>query len=158
MKYVIVEWIDDDDYPAYRLDPKPYLERLPQLAEKLPSGARDFVLQPSHYEFGEPKSVKNLKVAELGLWADGQASIVLRLSPNPWMHTSFLTIEYQGVSACTIEVDEDEDEEYPQGLDRLLLDEILPHVNGCTHEIKFTGGLINITCKDLTARWEEKRP
>ncbi|MFI1015326.1 hypothetical protein [Streptomyces sp. NPDC020965] len=155
MEHVIVEWREDDEFPGYHLDPNPYLAVLPDLSESLPPGAREFAQDPAHYAFGDPRCVKNLKVVDVRFSDDPRPSATLRLSPNPWMHTECLTIEYRGISKFSIEVDPDgEDEEYPQGLDRILLDEILPAGNGCGHEIRFSGGSLTVSCEDLQARWE----
>lgn len=156
MKYVVVEWQDDDEFPAYYLDPAPYLEKLSDLADELPAGAREFAMDPAHYRFGDPRCVKNLKLVEVRLSDGPQPAAVLRLSPNPWMHAQRLVIEYRGVRSFAVEVEpDDEEEEHAQGLDRLLLDEILPSRGGCSHEIRFTGGGLNISCEDLRARWEQ---
>jgi hypothetical protein len=155
VKYVVVEWQDDDEFPAYYLDPAPYLKKLPELSDELPAGAREFALDSAHYRFGDPQCVKNLKLVEARFSDGPQPTAVVRLSPNPWMHSQNLIIEYLGVRSFVVEVEpDDEGEEHPQGMDRLLLDEILPHRNGCSHEIRFTGGALNISCGDLRARWE----
>ena len=156
MRHVIIEWRDDEYAPSYWLDPQPYLDLLPALAEELPPGARAFALDPAHYAFGDSRCVKNLKLVNLA-FGDGPGLVAV-LSPNPWMHTEALVIEYSGVSALSVEVEDQSDEEYPAGLDRLLLDEILPAEAGCTHEIRFSGGFLNITCADLTADWRPRPP
>lgn len=38
-------------------------------------------------------------------------------------------------------------------LGTLILDEILPHEQGCTHEMAFRPGSVIVTSKDLTATW-----
>ncbi|MQY03865.1 hypothetical protein [Actinomadura macrotermitis] len=154
MKYVIAEWQDDEDYPAYHLDPRPYLAELPALAEALPPGAREFALDPAHYEFDDPHCVKNLTSPVLSFGDGPRPGLTVRLTPNGWTQTEALVIEYSGVSAFSLEVEDQSEEEYPQGLDRVLLDELLPAPSGCTHEIRFTGGCLLVACADLQARWQ----
>lgn len=153
MRYVIIEWRDDEYAPSYWLDPQPYLDRLPVLAGELPSGARAFALDPAHYAFGDPRCVKNLKLVSLSFRDGPRPDLVAVFSPNAWMHTEALVVEYSGVSGLSVQVEDQSDEEYPAGLDRLLLDEILPAEGGCTHEIRFSCGSVSITCADLVAGW-----
>jgi hypothetical protein len=37
----------------------------------------------------------------------------------------------------------------------VILDEILPHPDGCSHEIAFRPGTVMVVCRDLTATWLE---
>ncbi|GLW97024.1 hypothetical protein Misp02_11110 [Microtetraspora sp. NBRC 16547] len=39
------------------------------------------------------------------------------------------------------------------GCSVVILDEVLPHPGGCTHEIAFRPGTISVTCRDLEAVW-----
>ena len=62
-----------------------------------------------------------------------------------------LTIEYEGVTNLA------------STLDRfgatVKLDEVLPHDDGCSHEIAFHGGRLTLrVAADLTARWSEFVP
>lgn len=38
----------------------------------------------------------------------------------------------------------------------LLVDELLPHSDGVSHELEFTGGTITVVAHDLTAGWRGK--
>ncbi|MFE5804786.1 hypothetical protein [Streptomyces sp. NPDC056491] len=76
--------------------------------------------------------------------------IEIRFRHNCWKHDEDLIIRYTGVSACDVDA--------PAGpawtnLDTVILDEILPHPRGCTHEIAFRPGTLTMTCRDLTPTW-----
>jgi len=153
MRHVIVEWREDEYTASSWLDPQPYLDVLPALSADLPPGARAFALDPAHYAFGDPRCVKNLKLENL-TFSDGPGPVLVAVfSPSEWMHTESLVLEYSGVSALSVHVEDQSEEEYPLGLDRVLLDELLPASAGCTHEIRFTCGSLVVSCADLDARW-----
>ncbi|MEU2631498.1 hypothetical protein [Kitasatospora sp. NPDC007106] len=40
-------------------------------------------------------------------------------------------------------------------LGTLILDEILPHARGCTHEMAFRPKTVIVTCNDMIATWVE---
>ncbi|WP_329335992.1 hypothetical protein OG252_12750 [Streptomyces sp. NBC_01352] len=37
----------------------------------------------------------------------------------------------------------------------MILDEILPHKNGCSHELTFWNGTLIVICHDLLATWTD---
>ncbi|MEU5210108.1 hypothetical protein [Streptomyces sp. NPDC020742] len=37
----------------------------------------------------------------------------------------------------------------------VILDEVLPHADGCSHEVAFRPGTLFVVCRDLTATWVE---
>ncbi|MHC0434198.1 hypothetical protein ACX6XY_29120 [Streptomyces sp. O3] len=41
------------------------------------------------------------------------------------------------------------------GLGTVILDEILPHRDGCSHEIACWDGTLTLVCRDLRATWTE---
>jgi hypothetical protein len=157
MRYVQVI-VMRDGVPASLLDPEPYLRVLPGL--ELPGGAREFAMDPDHYDFNSSKCVKDLRMDYVRLRESGHAELALELSlaPNRFKHHSGLSIRYDGVSSVSIDADELDSNRrvWPESprLGDLQLDEILPTTDGCSHEIKFTGGSITIVCKDLHAEWD----
>lgn len=148
MRYVSVEATGD----GYRIDPSTYLDQLPQFAMSLPAGARAFAIDPEHYDFPGQRFIKNLKPDGLTV---GQSAGVdwlqLQLRHNCWRHEEDLTIRYHGVREVILNpATEDLD---VTGLGEVLLDEVLPHERGCSHEIACTGGSFLVICQDLAATW-----
>lgn len=130
------------------IDPNPYLERLPEIAEALPAGARAFATDPDHYDFMGKRCVKDLELARVEGPSGGD--LVLCFRHNCWKHEEDLIIRYRGVTAFTVEAAEGEE---PADLGPLILDEVLPHEGGCTHEFAFIAGTLCIACCDLEATW-----
>ncbi|MDR6974187.1 hypothetical protein J2X68_000865 [Streptomyces sp. 3330] len=67
-------------------------------------------------------------------------------------HERDLLIRYAGVSRFIVDpADED------RGTDiwTVILDEILPHRDGCSHEIACWDGTLTIVSRDLQATWTE---
>lgn len=135
------------------ISPTDYLERLPSLVEALPVGARSFATDTDHYDFYGKRCVKDLslELARFGDPSSGEGNEVeLRFRHNCWKHDEDLIIRYMGVSA--FEVDAPAGPEWTN-LETVILDEVLPHERGCTHEIAFRPGTLTVTCRDLTATW-----
>jgi hypothetical protein len=158
MRYVHVA-LSGDAIPANILDPEPYLRELPKLQEQLPAGARAFATDSDHYDFGSSRCVKDLRVENVAIREVGHAKlrVELSLAPNRFKHLSGLFIRYEGVTAIRIDasgvnVNGRVWPETPR-LGDIQLDEILPSAGGCSHEIKLTGGSIEIVCEDLRAEW-----
>jgi hypothetical protein len=135
------------------IDPTAYLERLPALVEGLPAGARAFATDPGHYDFGDKRCVKDLKLRGLLFNDRDEPSIDLDLQHNCWKHEDDLTIHYAGVTGFAINIGSAESWRQWQG--GVILDEILPAPEGCVHEIAFLNGSLTITSLDLTATWFE---
>jgi hypothetical protein len=140
------------------IDPTAYLARLPALAEQLPSGARAFATDPGHYDFTGRRCVKDLTPHEVRRADDG---IELRLRHGCWKHDEDLVVRYTGVSrfqAAAVDVMDaggggvamDGD---VSALGEVILDEVLPHPHGCTHEIACRPGTLVVVCRDLVAEW-----
>ncbi|MFF4778727.1 hypothetical protein ACFY05_38475 [Microtetraspora fusca] len=144
MKYVHIEETAD----GVRLDPSEYLRRLPVLAPSLPAGAQAFATDAGHYDFGR-RCVKDLTLERIA-FGDDEAGMRLELGfrHNCWKHEDDLTVHYRGVSAFTLDIPQ----EWPEPA-VVILDEVLPHPGGCTHEIALRPGAIAVTCHDLTAVW-----
>ncbi|MFI9770293.1 hypothetical protein ACIHJG_25980 [Streptomyces sp. NPDC052415] len=132
------------------LDPARYLDRLPSIAGELPPGARAFATDADHYAFPSRRCVKDLTLHAVR--AVGDDGLEVELRHNCWKHDEDLILRYAGVSRFTID---------PAGEDRgrdigaVILDEILPHRDGCSHEIAFRDGTVTIVCRDLQATWTE---
>nr|BEK69604.1 hypothetical protein KPHV_68310 [Kitasatospora purpeofusca] len=132
------------------LDPGPYLDLLPALSTGLPPGARAFATDRSHYDFTGRRCVKDLTVHRATFLQEGRA-LDLHLRHNCWKHEEDLVIRYAGVTA--VRIGTPNEPSTWDDLGPLILDEILPHDRGCTHEMAFRPGSAVITCTDLTATW-----
>ena len=149
MKYVeIDEGATDEGAAAVSVDPGPYLARLPELAVGLPPGARAFATDPRHYEFGGRRCVQDLR--PLAMRRTAPADIEIRFRHDCHRHDEDLIVRYTGVSrfqtdilgACDL-----------GSLGEVILDEILPHPGGCTHELACRPGTLVMACTDLVAEW-----
>ncbi|MFF7852148.1 hypothetical protein ACFZDF_31855 [Streptomyces sp. NPDC007910] len=82
----------------------------------------------------------------------GGEEMEVEFQHNCWKHDQDLLIRYVGVSGFVIDpVDEDRGTD----LGAVILDEILPHRNGCSHEIACWDGTLTLACRDLQATWTE---
>lgn len=127
-----------------------HLERLPLLADDLPAGARGFATAPDHYDFFSKRCVKDLELQHIrGIGADDQR-LEIQFRHNCWKHDEDLVIRYTGVSSYHAEGPDDW-----ANLGTVILDEVLPHRNGCSHEIALWNGSLAVVCHDLTATWTE---
>lgn len=148
MKVVRVERTTD----GYLIDAAAYLEHLSTLAPSLPAGARAFASDAQHYNFNSQRFIKNLKPQHLiSGETDGVSWLELQLRHNCWRHEEDLTIRYCRVHSMTL--DPPEDEADVSALREVLLDEVLPHDYGCSHEIACLGRSLRVVCEDLTATW-----
>jgi hypothetical protein len=135
------------------ISPLPYLERLPEFADALPAGARAFATDALHYDFHGPRCVKDLSLERISFGeTDGENSMELAFRHNCWKHEEDLIIRYEGVSDHRLDVAAPSGSE-PRGV--VILDEILPHPDGCSHEIAFRPGTVLVVCRDLVATWVE---
>ncbi|MFD9477597.1 hypothetical protein [Streptomyces nojiriensis] len=136
------------------LSPARYLEQLPSLADGLPAGARDFATDPEHYDFSGRRCVKDLEIQHVrGAGADDR-QMEIRFRHNCWKHDEDLVIRYTGVSRFDAGSAEDGDGDWAE-LGTVILDEVLPHRNGCSHEIALWNGSLAVVCRDLVATWTE---
>src|ERR1044072_5051556 len=90
---------------GFLVDPRPYMELLPNLEGSLPGGAYSFVTDPEHYNFFSERSIKDLKIERLEV-VDGFATlgITLDLSYNELPHAPRLSIKYRDVSNLSLDV------------------------------------------------------
>lgn len=132
------------------LDPTRYLDRLPSFSGDLPAGARAFATDTDHYAFGSKRCVKDLTIHAVR--GAGSAEVEVEFRHNCWKHDEDLLIRYAGVSCFAFEPAGD-DGEMESGT--VILDEVLPHGNGCSHEIACWEGTLTIVCRDLRATWIE---
>jgi len=130
------------------IDPRPYLARLPELAEALPPGARAFARDPGHYDFSGRRCVKDLR--PLHLRRIGDEEIEIRFGHNCWKHDEDLVVRYLGVSRFQVDVLDVCD---MAALGDVILDEVLPYEGGCTHEVVCRPGTLVVACRDLVAEW-----
>ncbi|WP_030920986.1 hypothetical protein [Streptosporangium amethystogenes] len=135
------------------IDPTEYLKRLPELADALPAGARAFAADPHHYDFHGPRCVKDLVLERISFGeVDEETSVEIAFKHSCWKHEEDLLIRYEGVSSFTLDIAVPS-----QGGPRsvVILDEILPRPDGCSHEIAFRPGTVMVLCRDLVATWVE---
>ncbi|MFI1443717.1 hypothetical protein [Streptomyces fructofermentans] len=132
------------------LDPSRYLEHLPSIAGDLPLGARSFATDTDHYEFHSRRCVKDLTLRAVR--GAGGEEMEIEFQHNCWKHDRDLLIRYAGVSSFVIDP---ADEDGETDLGTVILDEILPHRDGCSHEIACWEGTLTIVCSDLHATWTE---
>ncbi len=130
------------------LNPAPYLSHLPSISGDLPPGARAFATDPGHYDFRSRRCVKDLTL--LAIRGAGCEEMEVQFQHNCWKHDQDLLIRYAGVSGFIIDP---ADEERGADLGTVILDEILPHKDGCSHEIACWDGTLAIVCRDLQATW-----
>jgi hypothetical protein len=130
-----------------------YLRLLPQMAPGLPSGARAFATDPQHYDFYSRRCVKDLTIDDISVRGgdDGQLTIEVAFGHNCWKHEENLLITYSGVS--TYELRSEDGAGRWQNLKPVILDEVLPHDLGCSHEIACLAGALTIVSTDLVASW-----
>ncbi|OQD53313.1 hypothetical protein BM536_027805 [Streptomyces phaeoluteigriseus] len=146
------------------LDPGPYLERLPVLGGRLPPGARAFATDPEHYDFSGRRCVKDLLPREAR--RTGDENVEIRFGHSCWKHDEDLVVRYLGVSRFQADILggralDDLGEAAPDSLGatalgdlgEVVLDEILPHPAGCTHELACRSGTLLVVCRDLEADW-----
>lgn len=135
------------------ISPAEYLERLPELADMLPEGARTFATDPRHYDFSSSRCVKALALERISFAEVGdEVSMELGFRHNCWKHEEDLIIRYGGVSGFTLDVSV-LNSVRPQSV--VILDEVLPRPGGCSHEIALCPGSITVLCRDLVATWVE---
>ncbi|MEU8649573.1 hypothetical protein [Streptomyces sp. NPDC048737] len=146
MKYVELDGRVGDLFGV--LDPRPYLERLPVLGGQLPPGARAFATDPDHYDFSARRCVKDLLPVEAR--RAGEEDLEIRFGHNCWKHDEDLVVRYTGVSLFQADV---LDVCALDDVGAVMLDEILPHPGGCTHELACRPGTLLVVCRDLEAEW-----
>jgi hypothetical protein len=132
------------------LDPSRYLEHLPSISGDLPPGARSFATDRDHYDFHSRRCVKDLTLRAVR-GAGGEAMEV-EFQHNCWKHDRDLVIRYTDVSSFVIDP---ANGDRGSDLGAVILDEILPHNGGCSHEIACWDGTLAIVCRDLQAIWTE---
>ncbi|MEI5136007.1 hypothetical protein RB199_32125 [Streptomyces libani] len=134
------------------ISPARYLEHLPQLMDDLPCGARAFATDPDHYSFSSKRCTKDLKLRQLSLPSAEEPDAEAHFRHNCWKHDEDLTIRYTDVTDFRIGIPHGPASEDPG---TVILDEILPHEDGCSHEVAFRPGTLYVVCRDLTATWVE---
>jgi hypothetical protein len=136
------------------LDATGYMDAISAFADQLPSGARAYATDPQHYDFFGPRCIKDLNPVALTRGdSDGQTWVELRLQHNCWKHEDDLTIRYSGVHSVVADPYSAEAEVHT--LCDVMLDEVLPHEQGCSHEVAFLAGSLTILSDDLVATWNK---
>ncbi|MFJ6085596.1 hypothetical protein ACIQI8_29825 [Streptomyces sp. NPDC092369] len=148
MKYVDLDGREGEASGV--VDPRPYLARLPALADQLPPGARAFATDPGHYDLASRRCVKDLKPRAVRRTGDDE--IEIRFGHDCGQHEEDLLVRYAGVSRFQVDVLGFCD---VSALGDVILDELLPHPEGCTHEIACRPGTLVVACRDLAAEWVE---
>lgn len=148
MEHVVVRW--DPQPGGYWLDPRPYLDVLPQVAGALPPAARAYAEDPGHYDFNSGQCVKDLRFRSLTV-DDANTRVVVDFAPNPSKHPDGLALVYTGVGSLSVEHRGTDDIGW---MGSLLLDEVLPTEGGVSHEMALTSGTIKIVASEVEARWQ----
>ncbi|MGW4196545.1 hypothetical protein [Streptomyces sp. NPDC005004] len=82
----------------------------------------------------------------------GAEDVEVEFQHSCWKHDEDLLLRYTGVSRFTVDP---VDKGRGTDLGAVILDEILPHGDGCSHEIACWDGTVTIVCRDLQATWTE---
>ena len=130
---------------GYWYDPRPYLEALTDLAERLPPGARAWATDPLHYDFSSSRCIKDLWLSA----AFVQPELVVRLDPSQSKHEHGLEVRYVNVASFDLAAQQATGSPRPS----VQLDEVVPHELGCRHEIDFHGGRLTVVAADLNVEW-----
>jgi hypothetical protein len=133
------------------LDPRPYLEILPELQRDLPSGAYRFASDPDHYDVASAQCVHDLEFGRLTFSDEESGVVELELVGNQWKHEGNLVLRYWGFRSSRIAADAETLGH--RCLGDLMLDEIVPYEGGALHEMAFEGGTVEIVADDLTHWW-----
>jgi hypothetical protein len=132
-------------------DVHPYLEWLGEHADELPPGARAFALDPEHYDFSHEWSPRSATFDRMSTRStDDGVEVTLVLAAWGGAPPEFV-LQYDGVTRV-----ESDGDHHGLPRSRLLVDELLPHTDGVSHELEFTGGTITVVARDLTAGWRGK--
>lgn len=135
------------------LSAQAYLAALPELAAELPPGARAFATDPAHYDFYSRRCVKDLTLGPIRHEIEYEAvDVEIRLAPSGLKHDEWLVLRYSDVSNLALDVAPPS----PEGgtrFESLALDEVLPHPDGCSHEMAFWDSSVRVVCRDLKAEW-----
>lgn len=123
MKYVALRGGGSEE--PVLADPRPYLDRLPDIAAGLPPGARAFATDPAYYDPEAKRCVRDLLPARVSRTADGDVEIGFR--HNRSRHEEDLLVRCTGVSDFQSDVLDVCD---PASLGDVILDEILPLPGG----------------------------
>ncbi|MGV9403351.1 hypothetical protein [Streptomyces sp. NPDC003667] len=129
-------------------DPRFCLERLPALAEELPPVARAFATDPGHYDLGGRRCVRDLLPSRAR--RHGGVDVEIRFRHNRFERDEDLLVRCTGVSRFQSDVLGGCD---PASLGEVILDEVLPHPVGCTHEPARWPGTLVVACRNLVAEW-----
>ncbi|WP_406309041.1 hypothetical protein [Streptomyces sp. NBC_00623] len=104
-----------------------YLEYLSSTSGDLPPGARAFATDSNHYDFHRRRCVIDLTLQAIrGVGGD---EMEVEFQHRCWKHDQDLVIRHTGVSSFAT---------YPAvssgtDLGTVILDEVLPHRDGCCH-------------------------
>lgn len=147
MRYVIAEPSVDG---GFWVDPRPYLDWLERHAEELPPGARAFAVHPEHYDFSHEWCPRGVTLARMSTReTDGVTSATVVLAGYLDSPAEFV-MRYHDVSGLAVTRNAD-------GSRRdLLVDEVIPHEGGVSHELVFADRTITVVAKDLSAGWSGK--
>jgi hypothetical protein len=147
VRYATVQFSDD----GTMTDVLPYLEWLGAHADELPPGARAFALDPEHYDFSHEWCPRSASFDRMSTrYTDDGVVVTLVLAAWGGAPPEFV-LRYDGVSH--VELDGDHGG-FPRS--GLLVDELLPHADGVSHELVLRSGTITVVARDLTAGWRGK--
>jgi hypothetical protein len=135
VRYATVQFSDD----GTMTDVLPYLEWLGAHADELPPGARAFALDPEHYDFSHEWCPRSASFDRMSTrFTDDGVVVTLVLAAWGGARPEFV-LRYDGVSH--VELDGDHGG-FPRS--GLLVDELLPHADGVSHELVLRSGTITV--------------
>lgn len=147
VRYVTVESSDG----GTTTDIRRYLGWLREHADELPPGAQAFALHPEHYDFSHewcPRSASFDRMSTRS--TDDGVEVTLVLAAWGGAPPEFI-VRYHGVSH--VELDDDQGDGMRSNL---MVDELLPHADGVSHELEFADRTITVVARDLSAGWRGK--
>jgi hypothetical protein len=143
VRYVVIE----STGTGFLFDPRPYEAMLPELLPQLPPGAARWASEPHHYRHWSDFCPRGLRL--VGLSLDAEGDVVRSVAFVAAHGASRRTFSYTSPRTFRIEITDSKGR-----LADILGDEVLPHEDGCSHEVRFAGGTIHITATDLHVSWE----
>ena len=103
-----------------------------------------------HYDFTSRHCVKDLTISRVQ-FSDDMAGLEIGLRHSCWKHEDDLVVRYQGVRELTAAFSYGSSNWTSDR--QVILDEILPHDHGRSHEIACQSGSVRVVCRGLTATW-----
>lgn len=156
------------DRETVEWDHRPFLSALESIGPALPPGARAFITDPAHFNFGRYRIGEEImpegsSLCPKDLLLIGIEVLLPGLGVELWARFTFpgyppersdLVIRYVGVRAFSFEDLQGNDSSPGSSrLGRWIVDEVAPIRGGVRHRIEFEDGALTIESFDLEATW-----